>query len=61
MVGRDLANGWKYSIVTQKIEGFDGQYYEGTGIPPEIYVKNTMAEMDQGIDRTLEEALNSLK
>lgn len=57
IVGRELANGWKYSIVTQKIEGFDGKYYEGVGIPPEIYIKNTMDEMAEGIDKTLEKAL----
>lgn len=59
-VGRELANGWKYTIVTQKVEGFDGKFYEGVGIPPEIYIKNTMDEMNQGIDRTLEAALTQL-
>ena len=59
-VGRELPNGWKYTIVTQKIEGYDGKFYEGIGIPPEIYVKNTMDEMNQGIDRTLENALATL-
>lgn len=56
-VGRELANGWKYTIVTQKVISSDGLYYEGVGIPPAVYIKNTMTEMDQGIDRTLEEAL----
>ena len=60
MAGRDLANGWKYSIVPQKIEGFDGVYYEGVGIPPEVYIKNTFTEMSQGIDRTLEAAIARL-
>lgn len=59
-VGRELPNGWKYTIVTQKIEGFDGNYYEGIGIPPEIYVKNTLSEVQSGIDKTLEAALNEL-
>jgi C-terminal processing protease CtpA/Prc len=59
-VGRELANGWKYTIVTQKVVSPDGVYYEGQGIPPEIFVKNTQAEIDQGIDRTLEEALARL-
>lgn len=57
-VARELANGWKYTIVTQKVEGFDTEYYEGKGIPPDIYVKNTSEEMSQGIDRTLEMALS---
>lgn len=58
-VGRELPNGWKYTIVTQKIEGFDGIFYEGVGIPPELYIKNTINEINQGIDKTLEEALNT--
>ncbi|MCB0504949.1 MAG: S41 family peptidase [Cyclobacteriaceae bacterium] len=60
-VGRELPNGWAYTIVTQKIEGFDGNFYEGVGIPPDVYVKNTLSEMQSGIDRTLEEAINQLK
>ena len=58
-VPRELANGWKYSIVTQKVEGFDGVFYEGSGIPPEVYIKNTSEEMAQGVDRTLETALET--
>ena len=55
-VPRELANGWKYSIVTQKVMSAGGTLYEGVGIPPEIYVKNTMTEMNQGIDRTFDQA-----
>lgn len=44
-----LANGWFYSIVTRKIENFDGAYYEGSGIPPEIYIKNTPSDMSAGL------------
>lgn len=56
-IGKELANGWYYSIVTQKTEVEDGVSYEGPGIPPDVFVKNTAEEMAAGQDRTLEEAL----
>lgn len=56
-IGKELANGWYYSLVTQKTEFRDGISYEGSGIPPDIHVKNTMEEMEAGQDRALEEAL----
>ena len=60
-IGKELANGWYYSVVTQKIEYQDGVYYEGTGMPPDIYMKNTEEEIQNGQDLNLEEALNILK
>ena len=56
-IGKEMANGWYYSIVTQKTQVEDGVSYEGPGIPPDIFVKNTAEEMAAGQDRTLEEAL----
>ncbi|SIN74297.1 S41 family peptidase [Algoriphagus halophilus] len=56
-IGKELANGWFYSLVTQKTYFKDGKTFEGVGIPPEIYVKNTNSEMAAGQDKTLERAL----
>ena len=56
-IEKELANGWYYSLVTQKIEFRDGISYEGPGLPPDIFVKNTSEEMAAGQDRALEEAL----
>lgn len=56
----EVDNGWKYSIITQNVTNSDGLYYEGVGIPPEIYIKNTMAERDQCIDRTRGDAITKL-
>lgn len=56
-IGKELSNGWYYSVVTQKVEFLDGLSYEGPGIPPDIFVKNTAAEMAAGIDQTLATAL----
>lgn len=56
-IGKELANGWYYSVSPQKIEFNDGISYEGAGLPPDIFVKNTSTEMEAGKDKTLEEAL----
>lgn len=60
MIGRELANGWFYSLVPQKVELFDGKSYEGKGLAPDLYMKNTMSEISSGIDRTLEVAIDEL-
>lgn len=56
-IGKELANGWFYSVVTQKTVFADGQSFEGPGIPPDVIIKNTTANMANGIDSTLEAAL----
>ncbi len=60
-ISRELANGWFYSYSIQKVEMFDGKNYEGIGLPPDVWVKNDLQEMDLGIDRTLQYAINLLK
>jgi hypothetical protein len=54
MIGRELANGWFYTMVTQKVELFDGQSYEGIGLAPAQVVINTEASLADGIDMVLE-------
>jgi len=61
MIGRELANGWYYSLVPQKVELFDGKSYEGIGLAPDIYIKNLISEIEQGQDKTLEYAIDRLK
>ena len=60
MIGRELANGWFYSLVPQKVELFDGNTYEGTGLVPDVYSKNAMTEINSGIDKTLQKAIDEL-
>lgn len=57
MIGRELANGWFYSLVPQKVMMPDGNSYEGIGLAPDIYIKNSRQEMEAGVDKTLEEAV----
>lgn len=61
MIGRELANGWFYSLVPQKVELHDGKSYEGTGLAPDVYSKNDLTEITAGIDRTLQQAVDVLK
>lgn len=61
MIGRELANGWFYSLVPQKVELFDGKSYEGLGLAPDKYSKNSLSEIAAGIDRTLQTAIDELK
>jgi carboxyl-terminal processing protease len=61
MIGRELANGWFYSLVPQKVEMFDGKSYEGIGLAPDVYIKNTLSEISSGIDKTLETAVEYVK
>jgi C-terminal processing protease CtpA/Prc len=60
MIGRELINGWFYSLVPQKVELYDGQSYEGIGLAPDVYVKNSLIDIENGIDQTLEEAVDAL-
>lgn len=61
MIGRELANGWFYSLVPQKVELFDGKSYEGIGLAPDIFSKNSMSEINDGVDMTLQKAIEKLK
>jgi len=60
LVGRELANGWFYALVPQKVEMYDGNSYEGIGLAPDLYTKNLPSEIEDGIDKTLQTAINQL-
>lgn len=59
MIGRELANGWYYTLATQHTRFADGKSYEGVGLPPDVQVKNTREELSQGLDRVLQTAIDS--
>ncbi len=61
LIGRELANGWFYSLVTQKVELADGKSYEGIGIAPDVYLKNVIDDVNAGVDKVLEYAVDELK
>lgn len=58
---KEMPNGWIYSITGQIITAADGNIYEGTGIPPDIAVLNTAAELANGVDQMLERAIEKIK
>ena len=60
-LGKELANGWAYSIVSQQLKFNDGIDYEDTGLPPDIFMKNAEEDILNGQDKTLEAALDFLK
>ena len=61
MIGRELANGWFYSIATQKIQLEDSVSYEGIGLPPDVVLRNTIDEVNSGVDGVLRFAIDELK
>jgi len=56
-----LPSGKLISTPTGYIKRYDGQYYEWNGVPPDIYVEQTEADILNGRDRILECAINMLK
>lgn len=61
MVAQGLSNGWYHTIATQDVVAFNGEIYEGKGIPADVQVKNTMERLAQGKDDVLEKALERLQ
>ncbi|WP_128543313.1 S41 family peptidase [Larkinella soli] len=55
-LGRELSNGWYFTVATQKTRFADGRSYEGIGVIPSVLIKNNRANMAKGIDDTLEKA-----
>lgn len=58
---RDMPNGWHYNLTHTIITSIDNICYEGTGIPPDIYVINTEEGIASSIDNALELALDCFK
>jgi len=61
MIGGELANGWFYSLATQKVQLEDSLSYEGIGLPPDVVLKNTLVEVNAGVDKVLEYAVDEVK
>ena len=59
-IEKELPNGWVYSITGQIIMAADGHIYEGQGIPPDIEEINTVSEINSGMDRVLEKAIDTI-
>lgn len=57
---RFLANGWTYTYSFQKYLMPNGESLEGIGIAPEVYIRNSSADIEAGNDLMFEEALTYL-
>lgn len=55
---RDLPNGWEYRLSYQVYLSADGVCYEGLGVPPDIELRNTKADLERGVDPLIERALH---
>lgn len=53
-----VLDGWVYRTVIQRIVDADGRSWEGPGIPPDLRVVNTRADLEAGRDRVLEVAMD---
>ncbi|WP_187696590.1 S41 family peptidase [Xanthovirga aplysinae] len=60
-IGRELPNGWVYSITTALTSDRNGISYEGMGIPPDEVVWISKADSINGIDTQLEKAIDWLE
>lgn len=57
---RLLPNGWELGFPTQFYLYPDGTSPEGVGIVPDIYLRNDTLDVQNGIDRELEKAIDLL-
>ncbi|HRF25775.1 MAG TPA: S41 family peptidase, partial [Ferruginibacter sp.] len=60
-LGYDLPGGGIGFICTKRDYMADGTEFVGTGIHPDVFVKPTLAGLQEGIDETLQAAINLLK
>ena len=60
VIGRELANGWFYSLTVQKVMLANGKSLEGIGLAPDILVKNELPFLKKGEDQVLERAITEI-
>jgi carboxyl-terminal processing protease len=58
---KTLPNGWRYCLSYQVYLSADMICYEGKGVPPDIVLLNTKADLESGIDPLIVRALTVLK
>ena len=58
---KEMPNGWIYSISGQIIRAADQQIYEGPGVPPDIYLLNTIETLNDETDLMLERAITEIE
>lgn len=61
VVKKILPNGWEFTLSPELSHSIDGVCYEGVGIPPDIQVMATRADVDAGYDAVIERAIEVLE
>lgn len=61
VISRELPNGWLYFVGVGDYRNAAGKSEEGVGAAPKIVVTNAKADIDAGIDKVLEKAIEKLK
>ena len=56
-----LPNGWEFTLSPELTLAIDGVCYEGIGIPPDIQVMATRADVDAGVDAVIDRAIEILE
>lgn len=56
--GDQLPNGWQFSVPYTLFVDYTGFCWEGIGVPADIRQTNTKADIEQGLDRVLELAMD---
>ena len=54
----NLPNGWEYRLSIMKTTDHEGIWLEDKGIAPDIFIKNTKEDIERGVDRVLEKAID---
>jgi carboxyl-terminal processing protease len=57
IIKRELPNGWIYTISIGDWRDAEGVSYEGTGIPPDLVIRNKADDIAKGKDEVLEKAI----
>ncbi len=56
-----LPNGWEVGVPVNVFRDANGVSWEGAGVMPDLWVKNTQADVEAGQDRVLETAVDFLR
>lgn len=56
-----LPNGWEFTISPTLVTAMDGTSYEGTGMPPDVRVMASRADVDAGTDAVIDAAIAILE
>lgn len=61
VISRELPNGWLYFVGVGDYRNAAGKSEEGVGVAPEIVITNSKSDIDAGIDKVLEKAIEKLR